>query len=225
MRLTNARLDDIRNYTLEFLRSHQLYTQLHVDRQHAAYQAVLDTDVAANGMDVVMASLPSLVKDQLPKIGNLRIKLDKDQYKNFKQAYAETFGEEKAATLPELTPFRDYYAVTVDFPPGKVVFSVTANELRTPKAGDRALLLGWEKIVRAQERITQAEKRVIEAGDQMRQLAVESVNLDAFLKTVPNARVIIPASWLAPPVEAPKQTMLDPDTSARLRALILGEEV
>lgn len=225
MRFTNAKLEEIESATVAFLRNHQLYTQLGRDLQHAAYQAVLDSDVAANGMNVVMATLPSIVRDQLPKIGNLRVRLDSGSYELFLKAYANTVGKKEAKALPETTPFKSHYAETINFPPGKVVFSATANELRPPKEGDTALLLAWGKLVQARQRVLAAEERVVQAGAQMKQLAVECVNLDAFLATVPNARVIVPAGWLAPPVEAPKQTMLDPDTSARLRALILGEEV
>lgn len=223
MRFTNAKLDDVRNFTLTFLRSHLLYTQLGIDLQHAAYQAVLDTDVAANGMNVVMASLPPIVRDQLPKIGSLRVRLDAEGYTAFVKAFGQTIGKKEAKALPAACPFTNYHTDTINFPAGKVFFSATAGALRPPKAGDAALLLGWARLMQAKQRVVAAEQRVVEAGEQMRQLAVESVTLDNFLANVPNARVIIPASWLAPPVEAPKTTLLDPDTSARLRALILGE--
>lgn len=222
MRLTKTHLDTLEANTSTYLRSHLVYKQLHIDLQHTLYQAIADTDVAASGMAIIVGGLPSIVKDQLTKVGHARLRIDPKDYTNLVDWTRELLGDSFADTLPPY-PFESYHTETIDFPPGKVFYSTTADALRPPKKGDEAILRAWGKVVRARGRIKEADERILAAAKQVRQLGIELLTLDAFLQALPHGKNLVPASWTEPPAEEPVQTLLDPDTSARLRSLILGE--
>lgn len=222
MRLNKRELDTLEANTITFLNSHLLYKQLKVDLQHTLYQAIADTDVAASGMAIIIGGLPGIVKDQLTKVGSARLRLDRGDYKRLVEWTRELLGDEEANALPEY-PFVDYSTTTVDFPAGKVFYSTTAGALRPPKQGDEAILRAWGKVAKAQSRIALADARTIATSKQVRQLGVEKLTVDAFLQALPHGKNLVPASWTEPPAEAPVQSVMDTDTSARLRALILGE--
>lgn len=222
MRLVKHHLDTLEANTLTFLRSHLLYKQLRVDLQHTLYQAIADTDVAANSMAVIVGGLPGIVKDQLTKVGHAVLRLDNDDYKKLVKWTRELLGDEFADTLPPY-PYDNYRGENIDFPAGKVFYSTTANALRPIKQGDEAILRAWGKVSRARGRIAAADARILATAQQVRQLGVELLTVDAFLQAVPHAKNIVPASWTEPPAEAPVQNLMDPDNAARLRSLILGE--
>lgn len=222
MRLTNEKLNTLEANTSTFLRDHLLYKQLHIDLQHTIYQAIADTDHAANGMAVIVGGLPGIVKDQLTKVGAARLRLDKDDYERLVNWTRELLGDSFADTLPPY-PFNNHSTETIDFPPGKVFYSKSADALRPVKQGDEAILRAWGKVARARGRIAAADARILQTASQVRQLGVELLTVDAFLQALPHGKNLVPPSWTEPPVEAPASSVMEPEKAAHLRSLILGE--
>lgn len=222
MRLTTSRLNELEQHVISYMHAHQIFKALKDDVQAVVYQAVADTDPAANGMAVIIHSLPGIVKDQLPKVGSSRVHLDSSDYKRLRGWIAAALGEDVSQDLPVGSPF-EYHEQQVDFPEGKVFYSKTTDRLRPPKEGDKITLLAWTRVSMAKGRVAAAQKTINETAAQVRQLGVELLNLDALLQAVPGIKAALPLSWTEPPETPPVQAMLDPDTSAQLRKIILGD--
>jgi len=216
VRITKSMVETLTQGQKDFLYSHMLYKQLQKDYQETVYQAVLDLDPAAAGMAVVVHSTPKIVKDQLPKVSQTRINQVSDSL--YKQVVDAGF------ELPPENPFKHYGGEHVDFPAGKVLYSGSADTLRPISADRPTSLSAWTKVIWAKYRVQQANLRIQSAARHLEQLCYEMGTLDKLMEQVPSIRHLIPASWLAEPVAAPKTNMVDPDTAARLRALILGEK-
>lgn len=222
MRLTKTRLDTLHQCVISHMYQHQVYTALKNDLKEVVYQAVADTDPAANGMAVVVHSLPLIVRDQLPKIGSATVYLDSGDYRRLREWVAKTLGKESAQQMPVDSPF-GYYSRQEVFPTGKVFYSGTAGRLRDPKEGDPVTLTAWMRVVMAKARVERANAVIAETAEQVRQLGVELLNVDALMQAVPGIKALLPVEWTNPPEEPPVQAMLDPDTSAQLRKIILGD--
>lgn len=222
MRLTKSRLDDLKAHVISHMYQHQVFTALQKDQKEVFYQAMADTDPAANGMAVVIHSLPQIVRDQLPKISSGVAYLDQSDYNRMRGWVGKTLGKAAAAQMPKTSPF-SYHNRSETFPDGKVFYSASARELRHPKEGDPVTLTAWMRVSMAKGRVERAIKLITDTAEQVRQLGVELLTLDELMKTVPGIKAAIPLDWTNPPEVPPAQPMLDPDTSAQLRKIILGD--
>lgn len=228
MRITKHMIAVLLQEQRKYIRSLPVYQQLLNDYSHLAYQAVLDTDPAALGMQVVTTGLVQLVKDQLPKKEGVTVNLYYNHYNELKKLVAERYDGTvgKSGSLPESNPF-DCGRERVPFPQGKVLFSATAGELLPFNKDKEASVLVYAKLALAKSRILKADGMIDSAARHLEQLCQELVTLDRLMTAVPSVRILIPATWLTAPetVEKPKTSLLDPATSARLRSIVIGEPV
>ncbi len=220
MRLTKEKVQTLRNNLSEKLFAHPVYKEALAQRQEVIYLAVLHGDPVAATLTGIVDTLPKIVKDQLPKRSYVRFSFRADDYKTLVKALAEKDG---ITDMPPY-PFEGYQSTQVDFPPGRVLYSESANELPSFSQDKPASRSMWRSVALAQHRVKTAQDNITRACNHLEQLAYELVNLDALIDKVPVVRDIIPASWLAPAEEQPKNQLVDEETAARLRALILGEK-
>lgn len=217
MRLTKEKIDKLCAAARAALYEHPTYKQRQLDYRHTVYHAVMDTDIAASGMVMVVGSLPKIVKDQLPKVSAVKVRIYQEAYANLEK-YAKALGIKGMPSYP----FDGSSEASVTLPDGAVFYSVTAGELREFNLDNEASIRAWAKVSMARGAIRRAESAISEACGQLEQLAAELVTLDRLMQAVPACRPLIPATWLEPEVPKPDQSLVDEETAARLRALILG---
>ena len=219
MRLKNSDIQLLTQQLETHLYETQQYKGIVEDLKNTAYQVILSANPVAATLSGLVGTLPKVVKDEITKISSIGYRLEANKYEELVKAAKEKDG---ITDMPPY-PFNGYSNMYTDFPVGKVLYGSSADGMPSFNVENDASRMAWIRLSQAQAALVKANKVVTKASATLTQLCHELGTLDRLIDAVPVIRPLVPLTWLEPPAEAPKTGLVDEETAARLRNLILGE--
>lgn len=201
------------------LLSHPVIDQLRHDVAVSVHQAVLATSSTARDLVEVLASVPKLVRDQVPKHSSISVHLNSTELL-IVQEYAKERGV-------DIGTHRHFYTTErIQMPAGSFIPGNDGSSMKSPSKDNLANMEAWLTILRANTRLQNALVRIEVAVSQIPFMCVELRTLDKLMDSCPTIRPAVPQTWITDPdsVKKPATEVMDPATAARLRAIVTGEE-
>lgn len=201
------------------LLGHPVIEQLRHDVSVSVHQAILATSSTARDLSEVLASVPKLVRDQVPKHASVSVHLNSTELR-IVQEYAKERGV-------EIGTHRHFYSTErIKMPAGMAIPGDEGSSMKSPSKDNVANMEAWLTILRANNRLQNALERIAVAVSQIPFMCVELRTLDKLMDNCPMIRSAVPQTWITDPdsVKKPATEVMDPATAARLRAIVTGEE-
>lgn len=221
MRLTKYMIDELTTRVSDLLKNHTINHELKQQLARTAHREMVKLQPKQTQYLIHLGQAPKVISELVPRYQAIRIRLNVYTHEVLK-AFA-------AHNLPEITGFDHGHLFqrleSVDLPEGLVL--VADNNFPEFNRDSLESVTSWHRVIAARAEMYMAEYRATKTCEALPQVLAELKTLDAAMDKLPLIRAAVPQSWLddAENAKAPKPAsgMLDAESAARLRKIILGD--